>query len=173
MCTLLILATDTHFCFAQPAPVNLDLSSTTRTINQGSPSAAGTINIGGVAQSVSSSDSLTPAERAALIQVVQTGQQSIIIGVNGNAIGGHVDLTMLAGDTISQMVIPAGMTASHNFGIAPSLDILGNLVNAGHLYAYSSLAQQTTASISADNIVNQQNAVISSVIPAASSCGIL
>src|SRR5271170_6617814 len=48
------------------------------------------IKVGGTSLLVNSATSLTPAERAAVMQVLQTGHQSLILAANGAATGGSM-----------------------------------------------------------------------------------
>src|SRR5215470_10819202 len=60
-------------------PINLDLTSTQRTLTPGHLVDLTPLNIrvGGVTRTITSSSLLTPAERLATYQVFSTGQQSI------------------------------------------------------------------------------------------------
>jgi hypothetical protein len=153
--------------FAQPVPVNLDLSSTQRT--NGAPTteqSAVSINVGGTVRMVTATDALTAAERMAVMQILQSGMQSILIGANGNAIGGQVSLTATTAEALANLVIPSGVTAVRDFGIAKELNVIGNLTNSGSLYALSTNEAVNTAVINATNVFNNQGAVLSSVLPA-------
>lgn len=150
---------------AEPAPVNLDLSSTARTVAPTSSRSA-TINVGGVARTVQSSDLLTAAERIALIQVLQTGMQSIHLGTGGNAVGGQFSLSSIRAQAIGNLVIPTGVTAVRDFGKAGAMGLLGNLTNSGSLYGFSTNPALTTAAISAMNVFNNTGATLSTVTPA-------
>ena len=59
-----------------------------------------------------------------------------------------------------------------DFGNVAALNIPGNLVNAGRLYAVSSNPQTTTAIFNAANIHNQQGALFSSILPAGGIAGV-
>src|SRR5205823_6458532 len=92
-CMLLLLPSwvGTFSAAALAEPVNLDLSSTARTLTPGNLANAGAINInvGGTTKIVTPTTALTAAERLAAYQVFSTGQQSIVLGVQGNAVGGN------------------------------------------------------------------------------------
>src|SRR4051812_41260775 len=80
---------------ANPEPVNLDLSSTGRSV----PAAQvanfhpTSINIGGTTVPVTSTSSLTPSESLALSQVLNSGSQSLQLSLTGASVGGSVSLS--------------------------------------------------------------------------------
>lgn len=150
-------------------PIDLDLTSTTQNLSaphfvQNNPV---DILVGDAVRTVTSTSVLTPAERLAAYQVFSTGQQSIIIGQMGNAIGGTFTMGANFSNYVNSLVIPTGVTAVKDFGIGSTLNLAGNLTNAGNLYAMSSNSAVTTATIMAANIINQQNALMTSIYPAA------
>src|SRR5215470_7655379 len=77
---------------AEAPSANLDLSSSLRTPSTGHHLRfqQATIQVGSTTRTVTKSDSLTPAELVALLQVLKTGHQSIILGELGKAIGGTI-----------------------------------------------------------------------------------
>jgi hypothetical protein len=159
---LLLFLTQAMPAFSQPTPINLDLSSTQRVSQPTNIPAPVGINVGGSIRSVNPNDLMTPAERIALEQVIQTGMQSIALGANGNAIGGQINLSGI-NESIASLLIPSGVTAVRDFGHAFELNILGTLNNAGKLYAFSTNHSVTTAVINANDIFNQQGALITSI----------
>lgn len=94
------------------------------------------------------------------------GSQTIILNDHGAAIGGTFSLNHVSGG-IGNIVVPQGVTAMYDFGATSgsTLNIAGNLTNAGTLQAISSSAGVTTASISAVNIWNQSSGLITSLLP--------
>lgn len=149
-------------------PVNLDLNSTERNLNVGNlaNNKPLTIQVGDTSRTLGPQDVVTAGERLAAYQIFSTGQQSILLGNLGNAVGGSFTMGPKFNQYVSDLVIPAGVTAVRDFGTAASLNLAGNLVNQGSLFALSSNSQVTTAAISAANIFNQQGAILSSVLPA-------
>ena len=117
---------------------------------------------------------MTPAEKVALTQVLSSGQQSLILNARGMAIGGQFSSTDLSSN-IGNLGVPQGVTGYLNFSQQNSLSLSGNLLNNGSLYAFSSNPGNATGSISANNIVNYANALISSNLNSAfaSSTGAL
>ncbi|HEY9868546.1 MAG TPA: hypothetical protein V6D08_05225, partial [Candidatus Obscuribacterales bacterium] len=117
-------------------------------------------------------DLLTPAEHAALHQVLASGQQTLLLSVLGSAIGGTVHLTNELSETVHNLLVPEGVTAVHDFAKNPAINLAGNLVNAGNFFAVASSGSVSTANITALNIVNQQSAVLSSVLLEAGIAGV-
>jgi hypothetical protein len=145
----------------------LDLSSTQANVKAGGFASKQpiTIRVGGAAKTVGAGDWLTPAERVAAYQVVSTGQQSLILGPGGNAVGGSMTLGARAGQLFNGLTVPAGVVVLDNIARSTSLNFSGNLVNSGAVYVFSSNPLNTTASITAQNIFNQGGGLISSVLP--------
>src|SRR5262249_33743422 len=123
-------------------------------------------------RTVNPGDMLTPAEYAALQQVMTTGQQTLRVGRDGNAIRGTVNLTPNISSMISELVIPKRVTVVNDFGLGSTLDIGGNLTNSGRFFAVSSNSSVTNAVINADNIFNNSGAILSSVLPAGGLAGL-
>src|SRR5687768_2972912 len=125
LCALLLLVQGFAAPIAQaqdatggPFPVNLDLSSTQRSSTASSSAFAShpvVIQTAGGTRSVSTNDLLTPSEMLAVQQVLLTGQQSIQLAAQGNAIGGNFSLNAI-NEALSSLVIPQGVTSFHDFG---------------------------------------------------------
>jgi hypothetical protein len=122
------------------------------------------INVGGKVQMVSPGGALTPAQAAALQQVLAGGSQSLVLGHLGNAVGGHA--VVPAGSQFSSMTVPRNVTVIADFSANALLNLSGNLVNSGALYAASTNASINSATLMATNINNNLNGIISSVVPA-------
>ncbi|MBX9879269.1 MAG: hypothetical protein K2Y22_12490, partial [Candidatus Obscuribacterales bacterium] len=158
--------------FAQEAPVaqasapNLDLSSTDRSVAASTvlPDGQATINLAGVARTISPTDMLTAAEMVAVRQVVNTGNQYLQLNDLGAAIGGGLHLQYYATNGLGNLVIPEGVRASQNAAILQSLNLTGNLSNSGTLNFFSSNAAVTAATVNATNIYNNAGAMISSTL---------
>lgn len=148
-------------------PVNLDLSSSSATISAAGlvPNGNVSINVGNSTQIVTPMSMLTPAEMLAVYQVVNSGAQSILLGSKGTAVGGSLDIGAQLSHNINSLVIPKGVSAITNVANSSGLSISGNLLNAGSLLAVSDNAAVKTAQISANNIYNNPNALISTVVP--------
>src|SRR5579875_3057328 len=149
---------------ATPPSVNMDLSSTARTVSS-QTLAPVTIRVGGTALTVRPDTLLTPAEYVAVSQILKTGTQSIQIGALGAATGGRVLLSSGLMQNVTNLVLPGGVTALYNFAGNPNLFLSGNLTNAGKLYAFSSAGGVSRGTVTATNIFNQPGALISSVVP--------
>jgi hypothetical protein len=150
---------------AQAVPVNLDLSSTNRDVTASGGGSGLSISVGGTPVPINAGDLITAAEHTALQQVIMTGQQSIQLSALGHAIGGTVNLSNHMAEAISNLVVPNGVTAVHDFSTNELMNILGNLNNSGNFYAYSSNPQVNTGTINALNIFNNHGATLSSVLP--------
>ncbi len=129
------------------------------------------LQLGGSTRQVRAADALTDAERVAFNQVLSTGQQLLQLGALGNAVGGSFRADSDLRGTVAGLVIPQGVTAIHDFGSGSPLSILGNLTNAGSLFAVTSNPAVANATISAGNIFNQQGALLTSVLPAGGLAG--
>jgi hypothetical protein len=142
-----------------------DLSSDLRTITAPAPAS---IRVGDEARNVQAGDLLTAGELTALNQVLGSGRQVVNLNSLGAAISGNVNLVSDIARDASSLVIPRGVTALGDFSRVAALNVGGNLVNFGNLYAYSTSAATTVATINADSILNNQGALISTVLPAGS-----
>lgn len=161
----LLLFANQSAAFADPsAPPstgpNLNLSSTKASISAASvvgTNKSVTISVGGRQTSVTGSTLLTPAEMAAVHQVVNTGQQSLSIGPYGNAVSGTLQIgTPLA--NLSGMVVPRNVQVSSALA---ALNISGDLSNSGKIH-FTGGPQVTQAVLAANNIFNY--GIISSAI---------
>jgi YVTN family beta-propeller protein len=146
-----------NFCLSAAA-TQLNLSSTAH--NFSAPVAA-IINVGGHTFSISQGQMLTPAEYVALNQVLQSGQQQLVLGAAGTAVGGIFNVSS-GGGSLSGLTIPHGVTALDN-STNSGLSLTGDLSNAGRLFAFSTGG--STASIQALDVINQKGGLISSILP--------
>lgn len=137
--------------------LDLDLSSTDRSV---AARRAGQILVGETTRSIEINDLITPAERIALWQA-NNGGQNLILSAQGSAIGGSFNITDRFSPT-GTFVIPSGVTAIQT---ASSLNLSGNLSNSGNLYA---VPQNLNAVINAANIINSVGGTISSMPPVSS-----
>src|SRR5262249_32854554 len=119
---------------------------------------------GRTTRTVTTSDMLTPAELVALQQVLSGGDQSLHLGRFGNAVRGSFQLDSIS-QTISELVIPKNVTLFHDFATGTTLNIAGDLTNAGKIRAFSSSGAVSTANFSATNIFNLQGALLTTVSP--------
>lgn len=133
-------------------PTSLDLSSTVANATAGCIAQNPiNINVGGAAMTVTQGMALTPAQMIAAYQVALTGQQPLLLDANGSAIGGTFTIGSRLAQHISELVIPANVTALNK---AADLNLIGNLTNAGTIQAIAVNPNITTVNISANNIVN-------------------
>ena len=155
-------------------PINLDLSSKNRNLTANNLGSSGqvSIKVGNQTMQVNAATMLTPAERLAVYQVLSTGQQSILLGSLGNAIGGSFNIGAKFNQYVSSLVIPRGVTAIQNAAVNSNLSLAGNLTNAGSLLGVSTSQDYSSLLISAQNIYNRQGALISTMLPAGGIAGI-
>lgn len=157
--------------------LNLDLGSSDRSMQaqglfSGNSASSVAIQTGDVTRVVGATDLLTPAEFLAASQILAGGQQSLLLGASGQAIGGTFNLgSTLNNQTLQSLVVPQGVTGIHDFATGGNLSFLGNLTNAGSLYALSTNSQITQATISAGNIFNNAGGLISSLLPSGGLVG--
>lgn len=149
--------------------VHLDLGSPTTGLNAANVFEQGTvynIDVNGTPTPITHESDLTAAEYVAAVQVATTGSQSIVIGQDRTASGGSFVASALTQNTaLSGLVVPTGVTAIHDFGTGSALNLTGNLVNSGNLYAVSTDARTAAGTFSANNIVNNPGALLTSVLP--------
>lgn len=154
-----------------PLPEKLNLASMARTV-RAPQDLSGPVSIsnGSTSTQVTPGMLLTPAQAVAVQQVLSSGSQSIVLGANGNAIAGTV--TLPAGQALSSLRVPSGVTVLGDFSATGQLGMSGNLINSGTIYAYSNNPANTNATILAQNISNNSTGVISSIIPAGMFSGV-
>lgn len=156
-----------------------DLSSTTAApANSYSsrPAPGANIRVGTSMRILSSDQARTAAEQVAVNQVINTGRQNLILGAQGNAVGGVVNLTNDVRTTpsaaLGSLVIPLGVTAVRDFAVSGVLNITNNLTNAGKIFGYSSNSAVTTALINASNVLNLPGALLTTVLPSTGLPGV-
>ncbi len=129
------------------------------------------ITVAGASKEVRAGDRLTPAEFAALAQVLSSGTQDLVLNAHGRATGGSFALNSLQSvqrsvSNLSELVIPKGVTVLRDFASGANLNLTGDLQNSGTFHAYSTSNAVTNATIAAQNILNNQGALLSTVVPA-------
>lgn len=144
--------------------MHLDLGSTEASISgSGVIESAVTIDVGGTSKTVDSSSMLTAAEYVAALQVASGGTQSLQLHETGTAVGGSFVASTLG--SLTGLIVPTGVTAIHDFASGSTFNLTGDLVNSGTLFAVSSSPSVTNATFSANNIINQSGALLTSVLP--------
>lgn len=163
-------------CLASPppAPADLNLSSSQKTINaaQLSGFAPARINVGGRIMSVTSQSMLTPAQATALMQVLSTGRQTLNVGITGTAVGGSFLLTPDLTGSFGSIVVPRNVKAFNVYSGYNTTGINGDLTNLGMVYAVSTDAAVRSVTLTASNITNLLRATITSILPATGLPGI-
>ncbi len=144
--------------------INLDLTSTRADINLRRLHQSVDIRVGDSIQTINPGQLVTPAQAMAVFQVMANTGQAIVLGEQGNAIGGVVDLSHRGQPNISSVNVPAGVTVVDNTRNG-ALRMQGDFNNDGTFYAVSNDSKLDTAKIFASNIFNNQNATISTTAP--------
>ncbi len=161
LCLSLSQLSPTAFCSA----ASLDLSSSAPTgtagaINGYTPQ---TITEDGKARVIGAQDKITFAESIALNQVLHGGAQTLVLGAQGNAVGGSL---ILPGNLqATALTIPVGVTAVYNFGNSGPLNVAGPINNLGSLIGISTNQAVQIATINTGSVFNGTNAVISTIVP--------
>ena len=146
------------FALAQHPAMALDLGSTEH--NSIAP-ASGHILMNGRPMSISKGELITAAQYLALTQVLGSGAQTLKLGVNGAATGGTA---ILPGSSLtSNLVVPVGVLAVTDFSRSATVNLTGNIVNSGTIYAVSNNAAINNATFNAASIFNQSGATLTSV----------
>ncbi len=123
------------------------------------------IDIGGQKTTFHTGDSVTPAELLAIIQA-QSGGQTIKLDSQGQADGGSFSLNnVMSGSspvTVTGITVPQNVNATDVLSSKSSISLSGDLINYGTI---SEVARSghTSASISAQDIINESGAIITTV----------
>lgn len=151
--------------FSSSVPLDLDLSSTTKSFSTANLNMSGAlnINVAGGTRTINPGDMLTAAELVAAHQVLSGANQSLRVGQDGSATGGRFSLTGTMSESIGNLVVPQHVKLLQNFSDQASLNLAGNLTNSGKLVVFSTNPAQAQAAFSAANIYNQPGALISSM----------
>jgi adhesin HecA-like repeat protein len=159
---------------AVAAPAPPPASSTGANMNLGSSAAtmtapsASVIRTGDAVQAIHAGQAITPAQYAALSQVLSGGMQHLNLDLSGRAVGGYLGLnTVTAQQQLGSLSVPKNVTVINDFAHAAALTLLGDLINSGKFYAVSSSSDSQNANISANNIFNNSGALLTSVLPSA------
>lgn len=152
---------------AEAQGVPLDLSSTTQKVPASTvlPGGSAAIVEAGRTRVITPSASLTPGEAMALSQVVSAGRQTIQIGAAGNAVGGSFVLNAGVPVTAGDLVIPQNVRAIINYSVTDKLNLAGNLIDLGALFAISTNRAITEVSLSALGINVGQGASLTTILP--------
>lgn len=165
LCAFLLLNLQmTVACRAEESPVQLDLSSTERSLlaDHTENFAPVEIQLGEGTRTVKHGDSVTAAEHTAVQQILSGSGQTLNLTADGAAYSGTVNIATFS-LPIANLVIPGGVTATQDFAITPILNLSGNLVNSGQLFVTSSNSSVSSGSINATNIFNLSGALISTL----------
>lgn len=127
-----------------------------------------TINVGGANLQVNSSTPLTVAERAAAMQVLATGQQSLMLNAQGSAIGGTLTIGSRLAQHISDLVIPQGVVVT-NISRTGTLNLSGNLTDLGSLLVGTSNPSITNFLISANSVTVGPQGLLSTILSSTSA----
>jgi hypothetical protein len=95
---------------------------------------------------------------------LNSGQQQILLGPLGSAVGGSFNMTTDLGSLLGSLVIPHGVLGYANFTTSHQLSFSGDVTNYGKIIEYSKSPGPGAGLLSAADIVNGRNAVITSVL---------
>src|SRR5215813_7862223 len=92
--------------------IDMNLSSTERNLTAGRMVKDNTINItvDGQSKEVTRSTPLTAAERLAVFQMVSKGQQTILLGAEGTAVGGTMNIGGGFSRQVQSLTVPSAVT---------------------------------------------------------------
>ncbi len=151
--------------------IDLDLSSSLKGITLGEKLFRNVesieINTGGETRTLSAGSVVTPAEYVAAKQVLNGSGQKLTLSNDGTAIGGSLDLSAVADGNgtmrAAGLLVPTNVTAQGNFAKQSTFDLQGDLDNSGTVLTYSDSRGRRSGTIHADDIVNQEGGVITSL----------
>lgn len=149
---------------------HLDLSTGARNITIGDkliPAGASvTIKVGGETKTVTTGSQVSAAEYVAVKQVLVGGKQELTVDANGIATGGNVDLSQVSATRNTMkadgLTVASGVTAVGDLAKNSSFRLSGDLNNYGSVYAVASEKGRHAGEIYAENITNNEGALISS-----------
>src|SRR5579883_1913134 len=139
---------------------NLDLSSSGKTVTA---SNSAVIREGASTFAIKPGDILTPAQYAALTQVLAGQSQNLHLDTAGRAIGGSFSLSLLPGIQLGSLVVPSQVTVMGAQN-SNSLSLAGALLNNGNLLALPTNSSHTFI-LNAASIQNNLGANISTIVP--------
>src|ERR1700733_9270910 len=147
----------------------LDLNSTVNNVVLGSTlfgnHASATINVGGTNQTFLPGQKLTAAEYVAIQQALIGSQgQTLFLNSQGAADAGKFSLNNSVNAKVTEIVVPAGVTAIDTISKTNSLTIGGDLLNYGSIYGVAT-GNATSGAITAADIINEKGGWISTVVP--------
>ncbi|MBX9771663.1 MAG: hypothetical protein K2X29_09845, partial [Candidatus Obscuribacterales bacterium] len=152
----------------QASTIHLDLSSTEASVAVTNMSQEAIhVEMGGMAVPITAGSQVTPAQYVAIQQIMQTGTQSLILNSLGAAQAGTFHVNDALSSMINSLTIPQGVTALHDAAGTAMVNLAGNLINSGNFYSYTSNAAVNAATIAAQNITNNQSAILSTILPTA------
>ena len=123
----------------------------------------GSINVSGHELNINASSMITPSEAIALQQVMTHNHQDLLLGINGNAIGGRLNLDNFLNQNIANISIPNEVSAYLNVNANRfDLNVLGNISNYGSLYGLSNSVTAHNLDIQVGSLVN--SGVISTML---------
>lgn len=150
-----------------PTVVNIDLGSAAQTLTMGNmlnnATGALQINVGGATRDITSTSTLTAAEKVAAFQVMNTGAQSLILNNQGIATGGTMTITPWLSNHLGNLAIPTGVTVMGS----GSVNLQGDLLSSGSLLIGAQNAAASGVSLTANNISLNSTGLISNIMPSA------
>ncbi len=135
---------------------SLNLSSLNANFNVGNLPHSVSINVNGHSDTITNNQYVTPAEAVAINQVLATSHQSLILGENGNAIGGSLNASNLTPSNTSN--------ALNNLELPSNVTLIAgnNLVLKGDLQNYGDIVLSNNGNLQANLVLNENSGLISS-----------
>lgn len=154
---------------------NVDLTSTTASMTTKATDAI-TINVGGsvgsngavqggTSTTILPGQLLTPAQYIAVQQILYTGQQTLMIGSDGSAVGGFANLRPSYASNIGSLTVPQNVAINTiGFDSNSPLNIAGNLNILGSIYTLQN-APNITSVLNSANMTLGSGALLSGYLP--------
>lgn len=154
---------------------NIDLGSTTAsmttkatdpvTINVGGTVGTSGAVQGGASTTILPGQLLTPAQYMAVQQILYTGQQTLLIGTDGSAIGGFANLRPNYASNIGSLTVPQNVSINTiGFDSNSPLNVLGGLNIFGSVYTLQN-APNITSVLNSGNLNIGSGALLSGYLP--------
>lgn len=145
--------------------LELDLTSNNRSIilgeNMFSDATSYVVRTGNEDKVVTSGSHVSPAEYVALQQVIEGGQQALVVDAEGRGVSGQFSIDNINSDgsriNAKSLVIPSSVNAIGSLSRSSDFRLTGELINNGNL-----LVDSSSIGISARDIHNLSDATISS-----------
>ncbi len=139
-------------------------------INIGGSLSNGTV-IGGTQLSISPGQSVTPAQYAAVYQLIHGGNQALVVNSMGAAQSGSLNLSSKYLDSLANLVIPGGVSVTASgYNSKTPLNVSGALDISGSMHAIQGAANITSV-LNLGSLTINQGGLLSGYLPSGSTQG--